>query len=318
MDLFRRLAASVEQFVNLIDEWLRLRRGNSVFVRTCKLAGGVVWFVVAYVLIFVFTLLVEPQVNPMRAFPRRHGVTQTDSPRRAVDRKAVEHSVGHSAGQHPRVDNHLVGAGCVRVPGVGIEGKLASLSRIARVHSLRVDREPRRDHAATVCVLDFIPEHFPKAYGALRRAVQSGEPPESKRYLRKSAVIRRVKVDVQRFVERELLYVLEDQGFLPGEVIQVRYVHASTNRIDVELTCSAWPDQADMLTWEYSRPGNSWARSPTTGWISRLNDTDRSMLAAAVSGLFQRAGVEGYRGPTAADRESALCLVRLGGTVAAR
>ncbi len=296
MDLFRRLAASVEQLVNLIDEWLRLRRGNSVFVRTCKLVGGVVWFVVAYILIFVFTLLVEPQVNPIKHFPV---VT--------VSHKLILPAGPSIARQLSTVlgaplANTLVWTTIWLVPGVC--GYLVwelkenwRLYRANRPHSIR--SETIGSHGETMLQLlrpGFHSGTLPKAYCALRRAVQSGEPPESKRYLRKSAVIQRVKVDVQRFVERELLYALKDQGFLPGEVIQVRYVHASTNRIDVELTCTGWPDQATVVTWEYWS-GQLLGKVAHAGWISRLNNTDRRLLAVALSGLFQRAGVEGTEGP---------------------
>jgi hypothetical protein len=137
---------------------------------------------------------------------------------------------------------------------------------------------------------------LPKAYRALRRAVQHGEPPESKRYRRKSAVIRRVRLDVQRFVERELLQLLADQDLLLGNSVHVRYVHASTNRIDVELTCSLWPEETTGLTWEYLN-GKLHGRIGPLGWIGELDDRQRDILTAAVSGLFQRSGVDVAEGP---------------------
>ena len=92
---------------------------------------------------------------------------------------------------------------------------------------------------------------LPKAFSALRRAVQRGESSDGKRFRRRWATIRRVEVDVQRFVERELLSLLTDDGFLAGAAIGVRSVRSSTNRIDVELTCAMWPEQSAVLTWEY-------------------------------------------------------------------
>ena len=52
-----------------VDEWLRFRSGDnrlSVFV---KLVGGGIWFFVSYVTAFAFTLLLEPQINPIKHFP---------------------------------------------------------------------------------------------------------------------------------------------------------------------------------------------------------------------------------------------------------
>ena len=69
MDVFRGLVTTLERMINLIDEWLRLRRGSSGLLRTFKMLGSMLWFVIAYVVIFVFTLLVEPQINPIKHFP---------------------------------------------------------------------------------------------------------------------------------------------------------------------------------------------------------------------------------------------------------
>src|SRR5690606_8936084 len=64
-DLFRSLLTGVERVVYAIDEWLRFRSGDSRLVQVVKMTGGVIWFFVAYLVVFVFTLLVEPQINPI-------------------------------------------------------------------------------------------------------------------------------------------------------------------------------------------------------------------------------------------------------------
>ena len=291
MDLFRSLVATVEQLVNLIDEWLRLRRGNSRFVRACKLLGGVVWFMVAYGLIFVFTLLVEPQVNPIKHFPVvtvSHKLILPTGP-------AIVNQLSPVLGTP--LANTLVWTTIWLVPGVCgyLVWELKENWRLYRANRPRTIRpESIGSHGEKMLQLlhsGFHSGTLPKAYCALRRAVQNGEPPEGKRFRRKSAVIRRVRLDVQRFVERELLQLLADQEFLPGQPIQVRYVHASTNRIDVELTCCAWPDQSTVLIWEYVS-GRLHGRVAPIGWIGELDNAKRDILATAVSGLFQRAGVE--------------------------
>ena len=69
MDLFHRLAVSLERVVYTVDEWLRFRTGDDRQVEAVKLLAGTCWFFVAYVVVFAFTLLIEPQINPIKHFP---------------------------------------------------------------------------------------------------------------------------------------------------------------------------------------------------------------------------------------------------------
>ena len=69
MDLFHRLMVSLERLVYTVDEWLRFRAGDNRQVEGVKLVVGTCWFFVSYLIVFVFTLLVEPQINPIKHFP---------------------------------------------------------------------------------------------------------------------------------------------------------------------------------------------------------------------------------------------------------
>ena len=297
MDLFRSLIASVEQVVNLIDEWLRLRRGNNRLIRVGKFLGGIVWFVVSYVLIFVFTLLVEPQVNPIKHFPVVTVSHKLILPTGPAIVKQLSRVLGCTDGEY--VWFGLPSGWCRAFLDIwcGNSKRIGdcigrTVPRLSAPKQWVVTARP----CCVCCTLDSIPERFPRPICALRRAVQHGEPPESKRYRRKSAVIRRVRLDVQRFVERELLRLLADQDSRLGNSVHVRYVHASTNRIDVELTCSLWPEETTGLTWEYLN-GKLLGRIGPLGWIGELDDRQSDMLTVAVSGLFQRSGVDLSEGP---------------------
>lgn len=67
--IFREIADAVERLLYTADEWLRFREGQSRETLWLKVAVAVVWFPIAYVTRFVFYLLVEPQVNPVKHFP---------------------------------------------------------------------------------------------------------------------------------------------------------------------------------------------------------------------------------------------------------
>ena len=59
---------------------------------------------------------------------------------------------------------------------------------------------------------------------------------------------------------------------------------------------TAWPEQTAVLTWEYVA-GELVGRVASVGWVNYLDPGDRVTFGAAVSGLFQRTGVEVPGGP---------------------
>ncbi len=296
VDVFRGLVSALERLINLIDELLRLRMGSGRLVRTCKMLGGIVWSVVAYVLVFVFTLLVEPQINPIKHFPVvtvSHKLILPTGP--AIVQKLSPVLGGPLA-------NTLVWSTIWLVPGAF--GFLVwELKENWRLYGANRPRYVRAEivgsHGEKMLRLlrpGFHSGTLPRAFAALRRAVQRGEPSSGKRSRRKWATIRRVELDVQRFVTRELLSLLSNNGFLSGAPISVLAVRTSTNQVDVELSCDAWPGQPVTLAWAYI-DGVLSGRVSQSGWIGHLTQDDLTTFAAAVSGLFQRTGVQETDGP---------------------
>jgi len=69
VDTFSQLLEGLERLLYSVDEWLRFRQGDQRVAGVCKAVLGVVWFYVTYVVRFCVTLLIEPQVNPIKHFP---------------------------------------------------------------------------------------------------------------------------------------------------------------------------------------------------------------------------------------------------------
>ena len=69
IDWFRMLANWIERQLYAVDEWLRYRGGDSQGSLALKACLGLLWFPLAYAFRFVFYLLVEPQINPLKHFP---------------------------------------------------------------------------------------------------------------------------------------------------------------------------------------------------------------------------------------------------------
>ena len=64
----------------------------------------------------------------------------------------------------------------------------------------------------------------------------------------------------------------------------------------LSLACDPWPGELTTLTWEYVS-GELAGRVSFKGWVDYLEHGPRATLGAAVSGLFQRTGVDEASGP---------------------
>ena len=69
VDLFRGILQAIERALYAVEQWLRLKSGQSKTIFVVKAALGVAWFFVAYVIRFCINLLIEPQINPIKHFP---------------------------------------------------------------------------------------------------------------------------------------------------------------------------------------------------------------------------------------------------------
>src|SRR5262249_16593636 len=69
VDVFRQVMDGLERVLYAVDEWLRFRTGESNFTLGIKAVLGAVWAVIHAVIRFAVTLLIEPQINPIKHFP---------------------------------------------------------------------------------------------------------------------------------------------------------------------------------------------------------------------------------------------------------
>ena len=69
VDLFHRILESVDRLLYTVDELLRFRSGERKLTTAVRGAPGIGWSAVNYTIRFCVTLLIEPQVNPIKHFP---------------------------------------------------------------------------------------------------------------------------------------------------------------------------------------------------------------------------------------------------------
>ena len=68
-DIFETMSESVNRALYAIDEFVRFRRRSGHLIEYASGLVGLVWGFVLYIIRFVFNLLIEPQINPIKHFP---------------------------------------------------------------------------------------------------------------------------------------------------------------------------------------------------------------------------------------------------------
>ena len=139
MDIFSRLLQNIERMLYTVDEWLRFRTGERPLSVAVKAVLGVLWFFVNYFIRFCVTLLIEPQINPIKHFPVVTVSHKILLPLTVPFIHFLQGPAGLGLGRYDRSDNRAVAAGRVRLPGVGAERELASVRR-------QPPAEPRPGH----------------------------------------------------------------------------------------------------------------------------------------------------------------------------
>ena len=297
MDVFHQLLVVLERVVYTVDEFLRFRSGDSAMSRGVKLVTGACWFLVSYVILFVFTLLVEPQINPIKHFPVvtvSHKLILPTGPF-WVDQLAPYFGKAWA--------NTIVWSTIWLIPGVfGFlvwelkeNWRLYAANRRQQLAPIHIGH-----HGETMVGLlrpGFHSGTLPKKFALLRKAVRQSRRTHSPlRVSRRRDELHHAETAVRNFVERELIGLCEEGQLLPRPVLSVGEVRLATNRVEVELLSSELPNEPALLTWEETG-GQLTAAVDPPGWLETLNDVQRESLTTALGGLLQRAGTDQVRGP---------------------
>jgi len=295
MDIFDWLLISLERVVYTVDEWLRFRTGDDRALKWVKLIGGVFWFFISYVVVFIFTLLVEPQINPLKHFPVVTVSHKIIFPAWPIFVQKLAPYLGRKQAQTVVLTTIWL------IPGVFgfLVWELKENWRLyAANRSRRFGAEAIGQHGETMLRLlrpGFHSGTLPKSFATLRRFIRKKGAKDESRVERKRAGIHHAEEAVRHFVERELIALLEEVHFLPETKLAVRHVHAATNRIDLELLRKDLPDSPARLTWEYFQ-GHLIETIEPAGWMKQLPAPERAVLISGLKRLTQLAGAERVQG----------------------
>ena len=282
VDWFKRLGNWFERQLYAVDEWLRFRGGDSERSFTVKAILGLLWFPLAYLFRFVFYLLVEPQINPVKHFPV---VT--------VSHKVIWPMVPQIA-EWTHLSPWTVGMFVNGVPG--IFGFIAWELK----ENWRLYEANRPERLKPV----MIGSHGETMRQLLRPGFHSGTVPKIFRRLRQvdreqasqyHHELDHVAEAVGHFVQRELLDLLEREVEWGRVDVQVAGVRFGCQRAVIDLTaCRLGPDALTVAFENVS--GQIEAELEQPGWVDKLTEHQKAVLTTALRGFLDMAAVTVYKG----------------------
>lgn len=297
MDLFHDAMQWIEQTLYTVDEWLRFRTGDRRRFVVVKILIGSIWSVVSYVIRFVMTLLVEPQINPIKHFPVVTVSHKILLPYLFHMRDLIRTSIGES--RIPE-STALAIASTVVFLAPGVIGflvwelkenwQLYVANRPRGLRSMRVG-----SHGESIAGLlrpGFRSGTLAKIYTKLRHALRlESDPGHGYRSTQQLAHIDEVALAVRRFVEREIGTLVDETRMLGEVQLTVGQVMPATNRFDISLQNSSAIDRPVVIRWE---DVSGWLASSVVqaGWLTDLPAIERERFENALAGLYKLAGVD--------------------------
>lgn len=283
IDWFKMLANWFERQLYAVDEWMRFRGGDSGSSIVVKALLGLIWFPIAYIFRFVFYLLFEPQVNPVKHFPV---VT-----------------VGHKVvwPMLPSLAN-LIGWGPATFIINGCPGIFGFVAWELK-ENWRLYAANRPSKLKPVMV----GSHGESMRGLLRPGFHSGTVPKLHRKLRHAMVagdrlkaarlhhdLEHVVEGVHRFIERELTPLLAGDSAW-GVEVEVGAVRFGCLRAEIDLNAPALGRESLVIAFE-NVGGVIESSIANAGWSDKLTDAQRATLAFALRGVLDMGAAERFDG----------------------
>jgi hypothetical protein len=295
VNFFKRVLETFERGMYAVDELLRFRSGQNILILVVKAALGGVWSVVSLVVRACVTVLIEPQVNPIKHFPIvtvSHKFMIPLTP--AIQQALLTMNPDFGAEQSWAIATVIV----FSTPGVfGFlvwefkeNWKLYRANRKTRLKPVLVG-----SHGESMIRLmkpGFHSGTIPKLFKKLRRVDRNRRPGRRKRLrTRYEEKLHHAIVDVKHFVERELLVLLEESHHFREKRVSLQNIQVACNSIRITLDCEDSANGPLVLAFQEQ---SSWLMVGILepGWIVELKDWHRRTLKLAIAGFYSLAGVD--------------------------
>ena len=291
MDFFKRVLEWVERVLYAVDEWLRFKTGESQATLVIKAVLGLFWSFVAYLIRFCVTLLIEPQINPIKHFPVVTVSHKIILPMQPMLARQLAPAMGATYA------NTVAGAIIFGIPGVF--GFLVwELKENWRLYA--ANRSPTLrpalvgSHGETVIRLlrpGFHSGALPKAYAKLRKSERRHDPGKRAAIAKAYEKLHHIECDFQHFVERELIELLVASNLVDRGELRVDGVHVTANTISWSLASDRYPEDPLKITYA-EQSGFLVAGIDQAGWLDLLGTERRLACGKAIAGFYALSGVD--------------------------
>ncbi len=297
MALFRRFIEITERILYAIDEWLLFKTGENKFTFWLKGIVGGIWSVVSYGIRFCITLLVEPQINPIKHFP-----VVTVSHKILLPSQPFLANWMGSALSTPMA-NAVAGAIVTLTPGIAgflvwelkSNWNLYQANRGATLTPVSVG-----SHGESLSRLlkpGFHSGVIGKLYARMRRSERQAGTTLRRRQAKAQAQekLRHVEVSVRQFVEREMFALLKqapEMSELEFEVSEIRLLPSAIHLRLVVNGAGAWKEMSPLHLLLQAHRDWLVAKIVDPGWLEKLEPEQRSVAAMALAGFYRLSGVE--------------------------
>ncbi|MFO0749550.1 MAG: hypothetical protein U1F43_28350 [Myxococcota bacterium] len=277
MGFFKAIIDRTEIVLYVVDRWLRYRRSQSRVGTVFKVAFGLVWSMVAYLVRLVVNLIAEPQLNPIKHFP-----VVTVSHKFFIPMTLTMHPVVGFVAQ-------------LALPGIcGFlvwefkeSWRLYRSNRWPNLRPVLVG-----SHGETVIRLlrpGFHSGTVPALFKKLRRAERKGLTQEARRL---AEDLHHVEEAVERFIARELEALLTQSGQFPeAAALDVEHVQLTPARIAVRIGCAPLSSTPLELAFE-EQSRFLVAHVVVPGFVAQLDAARKTAFEAALLGLYKLAGID--------------------------
>ena len=291
VDTFRRAMDFVEGTLYAVDEQLRFRTNESRAALAVKAVLTALWSAVDWFVRFCVTLLIEPQLNPIKHFPV---VT--------VSHKLLVPMIPMVAGNLAAATGMERGLALTTVTFVstaipGVFGFLAwelkenwRLYAANRSRTLRPVQVGRHGESLRRLLLPgFHSGTIPKLFAKLRRQLRS--PRGAAGRSRPAEQLAELGHDIAAFVDDEVLGLLRRARPTADLPIRVADVRLATNLVAIDLAADGVGPEPLALELQQQR-GTLVSRIAAAGWLDRLSPERARLVRLALAGFDALSGAD--------------------------
>ena len=292
MDFFKHVLEWLERVLYEVDEWLRFKSGETELTLRIKAVLGLPWAIVRFVVGFLVTVLIEPQINPIKHFPVVTVSHKVILPMQPVLAAPLDPVLGKV------LANTIAGMTVLLLPGV-VGFLVWELRGNWRLYAVNRHRDLKPvvvgSHGETLVRLTKLGIHsgtLPRLFARLRRAARRANPTRRLRGLMGYyAKLHHLELDVRRFFEREFLGFLAESTAFSGIPIDVGRTEVGTNSLRVEIRAPQLGEEPLWIALE-EQAGRMVAGVWRAGWIRNLTGPQRAVLTGLLVGFYRIGGVD--------------------------